>query len=386
MHDMIILGGGMVGAATALGLAKIGFNVALIEKNELPSFTSNSPYDLRISAISTASVALLNKLGAWKYIEQMRICPYDGLETWEIDGFNTAFHASDLGLDKLGFMVENNVIQQGLWQTLNTYSNCTQAVGFSSISAKQNQGIWTITLDDTTTFSAPLIIACDGSNSLARKWAGIGLTSWQYRQHCLLAIVETKSEQQSTTWQQFFPSGPRAFLPLSGHNGCVVWYDSPTQIHSLMQQDNAMLSKTIEAHFPNRLGKVKVVQKGSFPLSRQHAQQYVKGGIVLVGDAAHTINPLAGQGVNLGFKDVNTLLIQAEKVYQGGNITSNEWLRSYEQQRKPDNLLMQSAMDVLYKAFKSELLPVKIARNIGLIIAQHSGVLKKRALQYALGL
>lgn len=387
MQDVIIIGGGMVGAAAALGLAKLGLNVALVEKNPLPTFEPTRPYDVRISAISAASVALLEKLGAWQAIEQMRVCPYDGLETWEIDGFDTKFHAQELGLDKLGFMVENNLIQIGLWQALEPFENCTQAVGFSQISAKREQDIWTVELDGNRTFSAPILIACDGANSQARQWAGIGLTSWQYRQHCLLAVVETELPQQSVTWQQFFPTGPRAFLPLLGNNGCIVWYDSPERIAQLSQLSNEKLTDAVNAEFPSRLGKVKVTAKGSFPLTRQHAQHYFQNGVILVGDSAHTINPLAGQGVNLGFKDVKALLEIAEQaVEKGENFANPELWKKYERKRKPDNLLMQTGMDVFYKTFKTDLMPVKALRNFALIVAERAGILKKKALKYALGL
>ncbi|WP_301098763.1 FAD-dependent oxidoreductase [Otariodibacter sp.] len=386
-QDIIVVGGGMVGAASALGLAKLGLNVVLLEKNPLPTFSPDAPYDVRISAISAASVDLLEKLGAWQNIESMRVCPYDGLETWEIDGFNTAFHAQDLGLDKLGYMVENNLIQIGLWQALQDYPNCQQAVGFDKISANREDGIWTVTLDDKQSYSASVLLACDGANSLVRSWSGIGLTSWQYRQHCLLAVVKTELPQQSATWQQFFPSGPRAFLPLTGQNGCVVWYDSPQRIAELKQMDNAQLSNEINHNFPSRLGQVEVTAHGSFPLTRQHAQSYVKQGIVLVGDAAHTINPLAGQGVNLGFRDVKALLEVIEQaVKKGENFADEKVLKQYERKRKPDNLVMQTGMDVFYKAFKTDLLPVKVARNIALVIAEKATPFKKKALKYAIGL
>ncbi|MGX2974055.1 FAD-dependent oxidoreductase [Ursidibacter arcticus] len=386
-QDVIVVGGGMVGAATALGLAKLGLNVALLEKNPLPEFSGNAPYDVRISAISVASVALLEKLGAWQAIEQMRVWAYDGLETWEIDGFNTAFHAAELGLDKLGFMVENNVIQIGLWQALQAYPNCIQAIGFQHISANSQQGIWTLTLENQQQFAAPLVIACDGANSQVRNWAGIGLTSWQYRQHCLLAVVKTSLPPQTATWQQFFPSGPRAFLPLADDNGCIVWYDSPQRIQQLQQMSSVALATEIEQFFPTRLGKVEVINHASFPLTRQHAQHYFRNGIVLVGDSAHTINPLAGQGVNLGFKDVKALLEIAEQaVGKGQSFADVEWLKQYERQRKMDNLVMQTGMDIFYKAFKTELLPVKALRNLALVVAERATPFKKRALKYALGL
>lgn len=386
-QQIIVVGGGMIGAATALGLAKMGLKVLVLEKQPLPDFVADSPYDVRISAISVASVALLEKLGAWQAIEAMRVWAYDGLETWEIDGFNTAFHARELGLDKLGFMVENKVIQLGLWQALQGYENCTQAVGFETLSATYQQGKWTLTLDNEQQFSAPILLACDGANSLARRWSGIGLTSWQYRQHCLLAVVKTQIPNQSATWQQFFPSGPRAFLPLQGENGCVVWYDSPECIMQLKHLSTTQLAEEINRHFPSRLGNVEVISTGSFPLTRQHAQQYVRQGVVLLGDSAHTINPLAGQGVNLGFKDVAALLDVIEQaVSKGEHFADEQVLKRYEKERRMDNSLMQTGMDVFYKTFKTDLLPVKVVRNLALVMAQRTTFLKKRALKYALGL
>lgn len=385
-QEVIVVGGGMVGAAAALGLAKLGLNVALLEKNPLPEFTPHAPYDLRISAISLASAKLLEQLGAWQAVEAMRVCPYDGLETWEMEGFHTAFHAADLALDKLGYMVENNVLQLGLWQALQAYPNCETVVGFQQLSAQNVQGQWQLQADEHC-FSAPWVIAADGANSQVRRWAGIGLTAWQYRQHCLLAVVKTELAQQSVTWQQFFPSGPRAFLPLLGQQGCVVWYDSPQRIQQLQQLSNAQLSAEIQRHFPSRLGAVTVERHGAFPLTRQHAQHYVKNGVVLIGDAAHTINPLAGQGVNLGFKDVAALLAVAEKAQKLGKLLSEaHYWAQFEQQRKWDNLLMQSAMDLFYKTFKSPHLPIKMARNAGLFLAEKATPLKKQALKYAIGL
>ncbi|MEG9499775.1 FAD-dependent oxidoreductase [Mannheimia indoligenes] len=388
--DIIVVGGGMIGAATALGLAQQGVKLALLEKNPLPTFEANSAYDLRISAISMGSIQLLEKLGVWEQIVSMRTCPYTQLETWEIEGFNTAFSATDLGLEKLGDMVENNLLQIALWEQLKQFPNCVQAVGFEQIFARRAENRWEIQVDNQT-FFAPIIIAADGANSQARQWAGIGLTSWQYRQHCLLATIKTEKIAPSATWQQFYATGPRAFLPLSGNNGCIVWYDSPQRIAELKNLPTEKLTVAIEQHFPTRLtkelGKINVQASGAFPLTRQHAQHYVQNGVVLVGDAAHTINPLAGQGVNLGFKDVKVLLEVVEQaVKKGENFASEEVLKRYEQKRKPDNLLMQTGMDIFYKAFKTELLPLKIARNLGLVIAEKATPIKKQALKYAIGL
>lgn len=385
--DMIVVGGGMVGAACALGLGKQGHQVQLIEHAPLPQFQPNSPYDLRISAISVASVNLLKQLGAWQYIENTRICPYRALETWEIEGFGTTFHSQELNLPELGFMIENNVVQLGLWQAISSIENIQTCVGCTIQKVEKCGENWQILLANGTTYQAPLIIAADGANSQLRQIANIGTSGWQYRQSCLLITVDTELEQQDVTWQQFFLSGPRAFLPLLGKQACLVWYDSPQRIQTLKQLSREKLAAQIEQAFPARLGKIKVQAANSFELTRTHAQDYFKQGIVLVGDAAHTINPLAGQGVNLGFKDVNILLEVLQQASQKKEpLASDDVLIRYQRKRKPDNLLMQTGMDVFYKTFKEDILPLKIVRNASLFLANKATPLKKQALKYALGL
>ncbi|MGC6343205.1 FAD-dependent monooxygenase [Bisgaard Taxon 45] len=385
--DIIVVGGGMVGAACALGLGQQGHQVQLIEHAPLPQFQPDSPYDLRISAISVASVNLLKQLGAWQYIEHMRICPYRALETWEIEGFSTAFHSHELNLPELGFMVENNVVQLGLWQAISTIENIQTCVGNVIQKVVKCGENWQIFLANGEIYQAPLIIAADGANSKLRQIANIGTTGWQYRQSCLLITVDTELEQQDITWQQFYPSGPRAFLPLLGKQACLVWYDSPQCIQNLKQLSKEKLAERIEQAFPTRIGKIKVQAANSFDLARTHAQAYFKQGIVLVGDAAHTINPLAGQGVNLGFKDVRILLELLQQAAQKGeSLASDMVLLRYQRKRKADNLLMQTGMDIFYKTFKEDLLPLKIVRNATLFLANKATPLKKQALKYALGL
>ncbi|MDP9499610.1 FAD-dependent monooxygenase [Bisgaard Taxon 45] len=385
--DIIVVGGGMVGAACTLGLGQQGHQVQLIEHAPLPQFQPDSPYDLRISAISVASVNLLKQLGAWQYIEHMRICPYRALETWEIEGFSTAFHSHELNLPELGFMVENNVVQLGLWQAISTIENIQTCVGNVIQKVVKCGENWQIFLANGEIYQAPLIIAADGANSKLRQIANIGTTGWQYRQSCLLITVDTELEQQDITWQQFYPSGPRAFLPLLGKQACLVWYDSPQCIQNLKQLSKEKLAERIEQAFPTRLGKIKVQAANSFDLARTHAQAYFKQGIVLVGDAAHTINPLAGQGVNLGFKDVRILLeVLQQAAQKGESLASDMVLLRYQRKRKADNLLMQTGMDIFYKTFKEDLLPLKIVRNATLFFANKATPLKKQALKYALGL
>jgi 3-demethoxyubiquinol 3-hydroxylase len=383
-YDVIVAGGGMVGAATALGLAQQGLSVVVIEGKAPESFESQQAMDLRVSAISPNSIALLTRLGAWDGITKMRLCPFKRLETWEHPECRTRFNADEMNLDRLGYIVENRIIQLGLWHQFDSYSNLTLLCPARMAHSYPTTDGYCVELDDGRQLQAKLLIGADGANSQVRQQAGIGITAWDYRQHCMLINVETALPQQDITWQMFTPRGPRSFLPLTGHQGSLVWYDSPKRIKQLSVMDDIQLHREVEAHFPKELGEFKVLNHGSFPLTRRHAQHYYKSNVVLLGDAAHTINPLAGQGVNLGFKDVDVLLHEIEKGDKGwANISV---LKAYERRRRPDNLLMQTGMDVFYTTFSNSLFPLKLARNVGLKLAEHTGPLKKQVLKYAMGI
>ncbi|MEH2919884.1 3-demethoxyubiquinol 3-hydroxylase [Samsonia erythrinae] len=385
-HDVIVVGGGMVGAAAALGLARQGFQVAVIEQSAPPPFEADSPPDLRISAIGYASVALLKQLGAWQKVQQMRSAPYRRLETWEWENARVVFDAADIHLPELGFMVENRVLQLALWERLQEEARCHCYCPAMPHSLQRTEQHWCLQLADGQRLTTSLVIGADGANSQVRQWAGIGISGWQYRQSCMLIGVETMQPQQDVTWQQFTPSGPRAFLPLFDRWASLVWYDNPQRIRQLQSMPLAQLDNEIAAAFPQRLGAVKALSAGSFPLVRRHAQSYIKPGLVLLGDAAHTINPLAGQGVNLGYRDVEVLLDVLNSARNAGEEWASECvLRRYQCRRKPDNLLMQSGMDVFYNAFSNSLPPIGLARNLALMVAQRAGALKTRALKYAIG-
>ncbi|TKY84358.1 3-demethoxyubiquinol 3-hydroxylase [Pectobacterium polonicum] len=385
-YDAIVVGGGMVGAAAALGLAQQGFQVAVIEQDMPVPFDAASPPDLRISAIGYASVALLKALGVWPRVQQMRSAPYRRLETWEWANARVVFDAADIHLPELGFMVENRVLQRALWESLQEEEHCQCYCPATPHNLQRTDNGWCLQLADGRQLTASLVVGADGANSQVRQWAGIGISGWQYRQSCMLIGVETSQPQQDVTWQQFTPSGPRAFLPLFDQWGSLVWYDSPQRIRQLQAMPLTQLDKEIAAAFPERLGTVKAFSAGSFPLVRRHAQTYIKSGLVLLGDAAHTINPLAGQGVNLGYRDVEALLdvlINARNA--GEEWASERILRRYQCRRMPDNLMMQSGMDLFYNAFSNALPPLSFARNMALMVAQRAGVLKQRALKYAIG-
>jgi 2-octaprenyl-3-methyl-6-methoxy-1,4-benzoquinol hydroxylase len=385
--DVTLIGGGMVGAAAACRLAQSGLTVVVVEAQAPQPFDSGQPMDLRVSAISPASIRLLQACGAWEAVLAMRACPYRRLETWELEGMATRFAAEQLGVSELGYIVENRVLQLALWQQLQCLPNVTLQVGAQLSALEQRPEGIVCTLSDGSQITSRLLLGADGAQSRTRELAQIGLTSWDYRQACLLINVDIAGGQQDITWQQFTPRGPRAFLPLAGSHGSLVWYDTPQRVRELQGLSLPQLAEQVRREFPERLPAFSVTAAGSFALTRRHAQRYVSGRVALLGDAAHTIHPLAGQGVNLGFKDVTALCQPIATALQAGSAWDDQaLLRDYERQRRRDNLLMQTTMDGFYLTFSNDLLPLRLLRNMGLLLAEHGGPLKRQALRYALGL
>lgn len=382
--DIIVVGGGMVGAAVALGLARQGKRIAMVERRAPEAFSSDQPMDLRVSAISPASVSLLQSLKVWNDVLAMRVCPYRRLETWEHPECRIRFSADSMDLQQLGFIVENRILQLALWHACEAQENLDIFCPGNIVAMRPENHGHSVELDDGSILYGHWLVGADGANSRVREYANIGVTAWDYRQHCMLVNVKTELPQQDITWQWFTPEGPRSFLPLPGHQGSLVWYDSPARINALCAMSPTALRDEILTHFPRELGDIEVLQQGAFPLTRRHAQRYYNQQIVLLGDAAHTINPLAGQGVNLGFKDVDALLdVVADAGVEWAN---NGVLAAYERKRKPDNLIMQTGMDVFYGGFSNDIAPLKLLRNVGLKLAENSGLVKRQVLKYAMGL
>ncbi|MCS5946144.1 FAD-dependent monooxygenase [Klebsiella variicola subsp. variicola] len=234
---------------------------------------------------------------------------------------------------------------------------------------------------------ARLVIGADGANSQVREMAGIGVHAWQYQQSCMLISVECADDPGDSTWQQFTPSGPRAFLPLFDHWASAGLVRHACADPSAAGHDHGATPAGDRQSLSGAAGTGDAAGGRRFPLTRRHALQYVQPGLALVGDAAHTIHPLAGQGVNLGYRDVDALLeILAEARGRGEDWASLPVLKRYRARRRADNFIMQSGMDLFYAGFSNDLAPVRMLRNIGLMAAERAGVLKRQALKYALGL
>ncbi len=402
--DVVIVGAGMVGAALATGLGRSGFSVGLVDQGAAPSFDAAQPPDIRVSALSAGSERYLTELGAWQDIQAMRATVYTRLAVWDETDHplssvlprkiaEVVFDARNLSASHLGHIVENRVTQQALWNAAAAQPSVTLFAG-NAVTRLDNSGDRaTVTLDDGTELSGELVVGADGANSGIRNLAGIGVTRDQYQQQAMVISVRYQGPVQDITWQGFHPSGPRAFLPLhSAGNGeswaSLVWYDSPEELARLKSLDHSALMAEIQNAFPPELPLLTHIDAtASFPIARQHAQTYVNHRVVLVGDAAHTINPLAGQGVNLGFQDARCLQsVLREARRAGSDLASPARLAEYEHQRRPANRRMMLAMDVLYHLFSNRTPPLHLLRNLGLGAAKAMPFARNRVAKYAMGI
>lgn len=389
-YDVLIVGGGMVGSAIACALGDSDLSVAVIEHSYPAAFDPQQENDLRVSALSIASENILTAIGAWEGIAGRRACPYRRMKVWESDAARAAteFCSTEIGHDHLGFIVENRVIQLALLERLKGLPNVDLICPANTVAIDYAPGSSIVSLDDGREVVGRLLIAADGGMSRVRSAAGIGVHSWDYEQHALVASVVTAYPQEDITWQQFTPTGPLAFLPLQGNHASLVWYNTPAEVRRLMAADDDSFMTELVATFPSCLGQIdQLLQRGSFPLKRQHAQQYVKEGVALAGDSAHMIHPLAGQGVNIGLLDAAALAeVLLEGLRRGDDIASLAVLQQYEQQRRQQNLLMMQVMDGFYRIFSNDLLPLKLLRNLGLGAAERLWPAKKSVMRFAMGL
>ena len=402
-YEVLVVGGGMVGAAIACALGQQQIQVAVFDRTYPDAFQPDQLPDLRVSALSFASEQLLRNLGAWQYIQQMRMCPYRRMAVWEklhLPGGReldkrpnqTLFDASEIGHEQLGYIVENRATQLGLLKALEQLESVDLYCPANIQSMDFSEQGSTITLDDGRQFRGNLVIGADGAHSKVREQAGIRLDYRDYEQQCLVATVEIEGGEQDITWQAFTETGPESFLPLPDIDGksyaSIVWYNLPENVSRLMKLSDQAFIHELTRTFPRELpGIICLHERGYFPLARRHALEYHKKGVVLAGDAAHTINPLAGQGVNLGFQDVASLaetLIEAHKA--GESLGSPEVLGRYEKARKQGNQLMMSTMDAFYHAFSNDVKPLKLIRNLALGVAGATKPAVKEVMKYAMGM
>jgi 2-octaprenyl-3-methyl-6-methoxy-1,4-benzoquinol hydroxylase len=390
-YDVVIVGGGMVGAAQAAALIKQQKRVLVIEKY-IPNLDVLAQIPLRVSAINLASEQYLTELGVWSHIGETSKCMFNQLATWEQRHKPVIFSATDIQKSHLGYLIRNEALQLAAYDELNNTADHAVDIitdcKLTSIDQTNEQVSVLLTnhvSNETITFHCSLLIGADGAFSQVRSLTDIGTTGWDYQQHCLSLTIKTDFPTQHITWQEFQPSGPKAFLPLEDGYSVLIWYDNAEEIKQLVQLSNEQLKNQVLTRFPDLAGEFDVVAKASFPLTRRQANQYIKGRVVLVGDSAHTINPLAGQGVNIGYKDVEVLSQLLEEIDIKQSETLSAVLKQYENIRKRESQLMSLAMDSFYNLFSNDKTAVKLLRGGLLTLANKFEWAKKQVLKKAVG-
>jgi 2-octaprenylphenol hydroxylase len=383
--DVIIVGGGMVGTAFALLLVKqTDLKIALIEAHKPATVAIDDAPLQRVSAINPASQQILSEVNVWQTLHPSRLGPFENMQVWETADSDLQFSAADIGVDYLGHIVENQHIQQQALAAAKLHPQ----IEFICPVQLQHYQAGQISLESGRVLTAELIVAADGANSILREQAGISSRGWTYQQHGLVATIRTEQSHQKTAWQRFLPGGPLAFLPLNDAHLCSIVWSLPTeQAEHLKTLDKNSFELRLAEAFEHRLGKVELVsERASFPLALAHAREYVKPGFALLGDAAHTIHPLAGQGVNIGLQDAEALSeILGWAVQNERRIGSLHTLKKYQRRRLAENLLMQFSMDGFHRLFTQTATPISWFRTAGMRQVNKSQWLKNHFMHQAIG-
>lgn len=367
--DAVIVGAGVVGAAGALALARRGLRVALVEAQPPKPWRAEAP-DLRVYAFAPDNAALLDKLGVWSGIAAARAQPYRHMRVWDAaGGGELRFDAETLGRDALGWIVEHGLLVDRLWAALG-------AAGVRVLSPErvvglvQDEDTAALSLDTGTRLRARLAIAADGADSALRDLAGLAVDRRDYGQKGIVAYVETARPHESTAWQRFLPGGPLAFLPCTEGRSSIVWTVSDDEATRLLALDDAAFSRELTRAFDATLGEVRVAGKrAAFPLRRQLAKDYVAGRVALCGDAAHVVHPLAGQGVNLGLRDVAALcdLAADASAHRGAHNAARAFaahrLARWQRARRSDNAAAAWTFDGLNRLFSNDAVAATLVRG-----------------------
>ncbi len=387
-YDVVVIGGGMVGSAAACLFGNGGLRVALIEAGPPAAAIVDDKVDLRVSALSRASQRLLERVGAWQRIGQAYVCAFRAMHVWDAQAPpNSAdalhFEAAEIGEPDIGHIVENRRIVAALHAQAAAQPGVELFAPASARRIENTSDRATLTFDDGRVLHAKLVVAADGAGSRTREQAGIETTGWSYEQHGLVTHIATSEPHRETAYQRFLPSGPIALLPLYDGRCSVVWSTTPAQAQRLLELDNDDFHRELCDATDGVLGLVVGSdRRAAFPLRLLHANRYVQPRLALVGDAAHTVHPLAGQGVNLGFADVRHLHDAVSAQSDKGDLPG---LRRYERQAKSDNLFMMGSLDALHRLFTDETPVVARLRSAGLALVNRMTPVKRVLIRRAMG-
>ena len=362
--DVVILGAGVVGASCALALAKLGLDVVLVEGREPPRWSAESP-DLRVYAFAPDNAALLQECGVWDAVLAARAPAYRRMRVWDgAGGGELAFDADALGREQLGWIIENNLLVDRLWAALpaaGVHLHCPARVE----SMEQDEEGVRLRLDNGSRVDARLAIAADGADSSLRELAGLQVSAHDYAQRGVVAFVETDASNEATAWQRFLPTGPLAFLPFVDGRSSIVWTLPDSEAQRVLALDDDAFNRELTNAFAARLGEVRVVSKrAAFPLRRQLAESYLAGKVLLMGDAAHVVHPLAGQGVNLGLRDVarlRDLIVDAQS--RRADWTSSHRLARWARECRSANAAAAYTFDGINRVFSNDEMHATLLRG-----------------------
>jgi 2-octaprenylphenol hydroxylase len=357
--DAIVVGGGMVGATVALGLGQQGMKVLLLERQVVDTaWNSNTPYQVRVSALTRASENVLRNLGAWQGIEARRCHSFTAMHVWDdLSSGKIHFSAQEMGEKNLGYTVENNVIQAALWEQIEVCDFIQVVLNKPLKSIRLEEGKAWLELEGMGELQTELLIGADGAFSQVRQMAYIGLETHDYEQCAVVGCVKTELPTQDTCWQRYTEEGPFAYLSMGENTSSIAWYLPTEKMQWALDLSDQDFALEISKASNYRLGSVvEVGERAAFPLTRRHAKHYVKANLALVGDAAHTIHPQAGQGVNLGLLDAAALI----ETVVNAKLAGKAWgrcsvLRKYERWRRGDNAIVQRSMEAFDWLFKQDL-------------------------------
>ena len=394
--NIVVAGAGVVGLTLAALLKRSaqGANIGLtvVDAAPRPVFDANQDVGLRVSAISSGSAEILALTNAWKSIIRERVCAYSDMQVWDssaaVEGPETLrFSASEFALPQLGFIAENQLLQEALLKALGERQ---QGVEFSTtIRAVDPVGErFAVTLSDGQKIAADLLVGADGGRSFIRKQSGIVVDGWAYEQAAFVTHLNAEKSHQHTAWQRFLPGGPLALLPLADGRVSVVWSTSPDEAAGAKSLSDGELGDKLTRVSDYVLGRLTPAgPRGSFPLAARYAKQYVLPGLALIGDAAHSVHPLAGQGANLGIADADCLAgVIVSAMAASEDIGDFRVLRRYERARKGANIAMLRFVDGLNRLFGSDSSAITALRTTGMRLFNRSGPLREHAVRVALGI
>lgn len=394
--DVVIQGGGIVGLAMAARLGEIearspidghpGLTIAVIDADQAPEALSEDTLALRTTSLNAGAINLLERNGVLAHLPERFLTTFDRLEVGDrTRPVALSFDASDIQLPRFGVFVENDRLRYALWQLLKQRERVSLLAESRVRTREVLPDRQRLILDNGDIIEGALLIGADGARSMVRRDAGIDARSRDYAQNAQVINVRLAEHRDiHTTWQVFAPEGPLALLPLHDRQASLIWYDRPGTVQSRMAMDDEMLKATIRQHFPPRLPEIEtIIERGQFPIARQHAQRYIAPRLALIGDAAHVIHPMAGQGVNLGLADVEILGDQLDRALRyGRDLGDQRALKHYQRHQWPRNAAMLTAVDQLYDIFRS---PMADLFGRGLGGANHITPVKRLMMKMAVG-